>query len=87
MSKRPSGYDLLECRAKPTNNTRLKAKKGPERPQSVKASVMSGTETTMLRTPFPTGPVIRVYRRGPCWIEGTLAVVYAAAGMKLLLSR
>ena len=32
----------------------------------------------MLRTPLPIGQMIRVYRRGSRWIEGTLAVVYGA---------
>lgn len=36
---------------------------------------------------FSTAPMVRVYRRARRWIEGTLAVVYGAAGMKLLLSR
>jgi threonine/homoserine/homoserine lactone efflux protein len=36
---------------------------------------------------FATAPMIRIYRRTRRWIEGTLAVVYGAASMKLLLSR
>lgn len=36
---------------------------------------------------FSTAPIIRMYRRARRWIEGTLAVVYGAAGMKLLFLR
>ncbi len=36
---------------------------------------------------FSTAPMIRAYRRARRWIEGTLAVVYATAGVKLLWSR
>jgi len=36
---------------------------------------------------FSTAPMIRMYRRARRWIEGTLAIVYGAAGVKLLLSR
>lgn len=36
---------------------------------------------------FSTAPMIRIYRRARRWIEGTLAIVYGAAGMKLLLLR
>lgn len=36
---------------------------------------------------FSTAPMIRAYRRARRWIEGTLAVVYAMAGVKLLWSR
>lgn len=36
---------------------------------------------------FSTAPMIRVYRRARRWIEGTLAIVYGAAGATLLSSR
>jgi len=36
---------------------------------------------------FSTAPMIRGYRRARRWIEGTLALVFGAAGFKLLLSR
>ncbi|WLH10093.1 LysE family translocator [Pseudomonas hefeiensis] len=36
---------------------------------------------------FSTAPMIRGYRRARRWIEGTLALVFGAAGIKLLLSR
>ncbi|WP_456292993.1 LysE family translocator [Pseudomonas sp. AK106] len=36
---------------------------------------------------FSTTPMIRAYRRARRWIEGTLAAVYATAGVKLLWSR
>jgi threonine/homoserine/homoserine lactone efflux protein len=36
---------------------------------------------------FSTAPMIRAYRRARRWIEGTLALVYATAGLKLLYSR
>jgi threonine/homoserine/homoserine lactone efflux protein len=36
---------------------------------------------------FSTGPMVRGYRKARRWIEGTLAFVYGAAGMKLLFSR
>jgi threonine/homoserine/homoserine lactone efflux protein len=36
---------------------------------------------------FSTAPMIRMYRHARRWIEGTLALVFGAAGMKLLLSR
>ena len=36
---------------------------------------------------FSTPPMIRGYRRARRWIEGTLALVFGAAGFKLLLSR
>ena len=36
---------------------------------------------------FSTAPMVRMYRRARRWIEATLAIVYGAAGMKLLLSR
>lgn len=36
---------------------------------------------------FSTAPMIRAYRRARRWIEGTLAAVYATAGVKLLWSR
>ena len=36
---------------------------------------------------FSTAPMIRAYRRARRWIEGTLARVYATAGLKLLYSR
>jgi threonine/homoserine/homoserine lactone efflux protein len=36
---------------------------------------------------FSTAPMIRIYGRARRWIEGTLAFVYGAAGVKLLLSR
>ncbi|NBB11171.1 LysE family translocator [Pseudomonas sp. SLFW] len=36
---------------------------------------------------FSTGPMVRGYRKARRWIEGTLAFVYGAAGMKLLCSR
>ncbi|MCY1269882.1 homoserine/Threonine efflux protein [compost metagenome] len=36
---------------------------------------------------FSTAPMIRAYRRARRWIEGTLALVFGAAGLKLLFSR
>ncbi|EJM70079.1 hypothetical protein PMI30_00864 [Pseudomonas sp. GM50] len=36
---------------------------------------------------FSTAPMIRGYRRARRWIEGTLALVFGAAGLKLLFSR
>ncbi|UZJ58376.1 LysE family translocator [Pseudomonas sp. KU26590] len=36
---------------------------------------------------FSTAPMILAYRRARRWIEGTLALVYATAGVKLLWSR
>ncbi|MGE6386373.1 LysE family translocator [Pseudomonas sp. NPDC078416] len=36
---------------------------------------------------FSTAPMIRAYRRARRWIEGTLTLVYATAGLKLLYSR
>jgi threonine efflux protein len=36
---------------------------------------------------FSTAPMIRMYRRARRWIEGTLAVFFGAAGIRLLLSR
>ncbi|WLH14828.1 LysE family translocator [Pseudomonas hefeiensis] len=36
---------------------------------------------------FSTAPMIRGYRRARRWIEGTLALVFGAAGIKLLFSR
>lgn len=36
---------------------------------------------------FSTGPMVRGYARARRWIEGTLAVVFAGAGVKLLTVR
>ncbi|AVH45015.1 LysE family translocator [Agrobacterium tumefaciens] len=36
---------------------------------------------------FSTGPMVRFYRRVRRWIEGTLALSFGLAGVKLLLSR
>ncbi|AZF05351.1 L-lysine permease [Pseudomonas sp. R5-89-07] len=36
---------------------------------------------------FSTAPMILGYRRARRWIEGTLALVFGAAGFKLLCSR
>ncbi|AEA69329.1 MULTISPECIES: LysE family translocator [Pseudomonas] len=36
---------------------------------------------------FSTAPMIRGYRRARGWIEGTLALVFGAAGFRLLFSR
>lgn len=36
---------------------------------------------------FSTAPMIRGYRRARRWIEGTLAIVFGSAGMKLLFWR
>ncbi|AKK00504.1 MULTISPECIES: LysE family translocator [Pseudomonas] len=36
---------------------------------------------------FSTAPMIRGYRRARRWIEGTLGLVFGAAGLKLLFSR
>lgn len=36
---------------------------------------------------FSTAPMVRGYRRARRWIEGTLAFVFGAAGIKLLCSR
>jgi threonine efflux protein len=36
---------------------------------------------------FSTAPMIQGYRRARRWIEGTLALVFGAAGFKLLFSR
>ncbi|MER8482159.1 hypothetical protein NKH12_06420, partial [Mesorhizobium sp. M1322] len=36
---------------------------------------------------FSTAPMIRLYRRARHWIEGTLAVFFGFAGLKLLLTR
>ncbi|MCE0463371.1 LysE family translocator [Pseudomonas uvaldensis] len=36
---------------------------------------------------FSTAPMIRGYRRARRWIEGTLGLVFGAAGIKLLISR
>lgn len=36
---------------------------------------------------FSTAPMIRGYRRARRWIEGTLALVFGAAGLKLLFFR
>jgi len=36
---------------------------------------------------FSTAPMVRMYRRARRWIEGTLAVFFGAAGVRLLLSR
>lgn len=36
---------------------------------------------------FSTAPMIRGYRRARRWIEGTLGLVFGAAGIKLLFSR
>lgn len=36
---------------------------------------------------FSTAPMVRMYRRARRWIEGTLAVFFGAAGIRLLLSR
>lgn len=36
---------------------------------------------------FSTAPMVRAYRSARRWIEGTLALVYATAGLKLLYAR
>ncbi len=36
---------------------------------------------------FSTAPMVKGYRKARRWIEGALAAVFAAAGLKLLLSR
>ncbi|EJC71661.1 putative threonine efflux protein [Rhizobium leguminosarum bv. trifolii WSM2012] len=36
---------------------------------------------------FSTAPMVRFYRRARRWIEGTLAIFFGAAGIRLLLSR
>jgi threonine efflux protein len=36
---------------------------------------------------FSTAPMIRAYRRARRWIEGTFALVFGAAGVKLLVAR
>jgi threonine efflux protein len=36
---------------------------------------------------FSTAPMIRGYRRARRWIEGTFALVFGAAGVKLLIAR
>lgn len=36
---------------------------------------------------FSTAPMIRGYHKARRWIEGTLAIVFGAAGLKLLLAR
>lgn len=36
---------------------------------------------------FSTAPMVRFYRRTRRWIEGTLAIFFGAAGVRLLLSR
>ncbi len=36
---------------------------------------------------FSTAPMVRGYRKARRWIEGTLAMVFAAAGLKLLFAR
>lgn len=36
---------------------------------------------------FSAGPMARAYRKARRWIEGTLALVFGSAGLRLLLSR
>ncbi|AUW47229.1 LysE family translocator [Rhizobium leguminosarum] len=36
---------------------------------------------------FSTAPMVRFYSRARCWIEGTLAIFFGVAGIRLLLSR
>ena len=36
---------------------------------------------------FSTAPMVRMYRRVRCWIEGVLALVFGFAGLRLLLAR
>lgn len=36
---------------------------------------------------FSTATMVRAYRHARQWIEGTLAMVFGAAGLKILLSR
>lgn len=36
---------------------------------------------------FSSAPMVRMYRRARRWIEGTLALVFGLAGMRLLFSR
>jgi threonine efflux protein len=36
---------------------------------------------------FSTAPMVRLYRRARCWIEGVLAAFFAFAGLRLLMTR
>ncbi len=53
----------------------------------VGCAVLSVTIFCSYAIVFSTAPMIRGYRRARRWIEGTLAIVFGAAGMKLLFSR
>lgn len=66
---------------------------GPEATPTTVAIILAGCAVLSITIfcgyaiVFSTAPMIRGYRKARRWIEGTLALVFGAAGIKLLLSR
>ena len=66
---------------------------GPEATPTTVAVILAGCAVLSITifcgyaVVFSTAPMIRGYRKARRWIEGTLALVFGAAGIKLLLSR
>jgi threonine/homoserine/homoserine lactone efflux protein len=66
---------------------------GPEATPTIVAIILAGCAVMSVMIfcgyaiVFSTAPMIRGYRKARRWIEGTLALVFGAAGIKLLLSR
>lgn len=65
---------------------------GPEATPTTVAVILAGCAVMSIMIfcgyaiVFSTAPMIRGYRKTRRWIEGTLALVFGAAGIKLLLS-
>ncbi|WP_040068992.1 LysE family translocator [Pseudomonas batumici] len=66
---------------------------GPEASQSTVSFILAGCAVLSITIfcgyaiVFSTAPMIRAYRRARRWVEGSLAMVFGAAGLKLLLTR
>lgn len=66
---------------------------GPEATPTTVAIILAGCAVLSITIfcgyaiVFSTAPMIRGYRKARRWIEGTLALVFGAARIKLLLSR
>ncbi|XKM38194.1 dihydrodipicolinate synthase family protein (plasmid) [Rhizobium ruizarguesonis] len=51
------------------------------------AKALGATAVLLAAVSFSTAPLVRFYRRARRWIEGTLAIFFGAAGIRLLLTR
>jgi threonine/homoserine/homoserine lactone efflux protein len=66
---------------------------GPEASEATVAFILAGCAVLSVTIffgyaiVFSTAPMVRAYRRARRWIEGSLAMVFGSAGLKLMLTK